>query len=71
MAWILDRYECHGCGSDTPMCMVTIPHTDIGLPEHLQGQDKFKKRVCLADNQPDCMADWRKVEHIEFPPLKD
>lgn len=67
MAWIMDRYECHGCGSDKPPCVVVIPHTDAGMPQHLKGRDKFIKRPCVCDNQPDIMTDWRKVEHIEFP----
>lgn len=62
MGWIIDRYECHGCGSDVPMCMVTLPHTDDKLPNYLKGRDKFIKRVCLADNEPDIRADWRKVD---------
>ena len=66
MSWIVDRYECHGCGSDGPLCTVTIPHSDRGLPRHLKGMDKFRKRVCLADNHPDTLTDWRQVEHIEF-----
>ena len=67
MAWIVDRYECHGCGDTIPPCTVTIPHSDNKLPSHLKGHDKFRKRVCIADNQPDVMTDWRKVEHIELP----
>ncbi|MFX4299995.1 hypothetical protein [Pseudosulfitobacter pseudonitzschiae] len=58
---IIDTYECFGCGPDVPRCRISIPHTDDKLPEHLKGRDKFAKRVCICDNQPDILADWRKM----------
>lgn len=67
---IIDKYECHGCDGQVPTefrCKVVIPHTDNKLPQHLKGKDKFKKRVCICDNNPDIMADWQKVEEWTEP----
>ncbi len=68
MALIVDKYECYGCGQGMPPCRVTIPHTDDKLPQHLKGQDKFRIRPCVCDNQPKIMVDWQKVD--EFTPFE-
>lgn len=69
MSLIVDKYECRGCGPNTPPCQVIIPHSDSKLPKRLRKMDKFRKRICICDNQPDVMADWQKVDELtQFEP---
>lgn len=58
---ITDTYECSACNPEGAACRVIIKHTDDDMPEHLQGLDKFRNRVCICRSAPDSLTDWRKV----------
>jgi hypothetical protein len=51
-------WECNVCDENTP-CQVRIVYTNIGLPEHLKKNDRFRDRHCLCKESRH--PEWKKI----------
>ena len=52
-----EKWECRACGIEAP-CKVEIVFSDAKLPEHLKGNQRFRRMVCLCEEK---RPDWKRV----------
>ena len=56
---VIQMWECSECAVGFP-CRVEIHTSDSELPEHLRGNERFRKRICIC-NEP-TNPDWKRVQ---------
>lgn len=66
MGNIIQSWECRVCDKNAP-CRVEIHTSDDGLPEHLKGNSRFRKKWCMADERLPFEVDWKRQPDVRFP----
>lgn len=47
----VEVWECRACDNRAP-CRVEITFSDAKLPQHLKGNQRFRRMVCLCNESP-------------------
>jgi hypothetical protein len=52
----VEVWECRACDNRAP-CRVEITFSDAKLPQHLKGNQRFRRMVCLCNESPSPLWD--------------
>lgn len=55
---IKERWACDNCDEAAP-CIVEIQYSNKDMPEHLKGETRFRKQVCVCGESH--LPDWRPI----------
>ena len=56
----VEVWECHDCRAP---CRVEITFSDSKLPQHLKGNQRFRRMDCLCNERPDPL--WVRMPNKE------
>jgi hypothetical protein len=59
----VEVWECRACDDRAP-CRVEITFSDAKLPQHLKGNQRFRRMDCLCNERPDPL--WVRMPNKEI-----